>query len=141
LEDKQVLASLPNITSEIGNTWVYGTPADPFRVSQFREISRVVKEEFSISGMTPYLDKIMRRLLVIPEHNWGKSLVKQQNFPHLLNVYSKHHWLAYPDRTITYAQAALNAKATSPWFTDLTEAVIDQRSYLDTKPGNSSISP
>lgn len=41
---KKFKSKLPVITQEIGDTWLYGTGADPYRVSMFREICRLRKE-------------------------------------------------------------------------------------------------
>lgn len=53
----------------MGDTWAYGSGADPFRVSAFREIRRILREFVKVHGSKPYVDSFNRRLLMIPEHN------------------------------------------------------------------------
>merc|ERR1711937_670101 len=38
------LASLPVVTGEIGDSWLYGAPADPIKVATFRETRRALEE-------------------------------------------------------------------------------------------------
>ena len=35
---------LPVITKEVGDTWMYGSPADPLKMAQSRELQRVWEE-------------------------------------------------------------------------------------------------
>uniref|UniRef100_A0A6B2KYT1 Glycoside hydrolase family 38 N-terminal domain-containing protein n=1 Tax=Arcella intermedia TaxID=1963864 RepID=A0A6B2KYT1_9EUKA len=66
--------NLPVYEGEMGNTWLYGTGADPMRVSMFREIRRTMIQYEKEKGPVGSLDTILRRLMNIPEHNWGLSL-------------------------------------------------------------------
>eukprot|EP01125_Pyxidicula_operculata_P012339 TRINITY_DN404_c0_g1_i1.p1 TRINITY_DN404_c0_g1~~TRINITY_DN404_c0_g1_i1.p1 ORF type:complete len:756 (+),score=195.29 TRINITY_DN404_c0_g1_i1:7-2274(+) len=73
-KDKYYNNGMPVFTGEMGDTWLYGTGADPFRTSKFREIRRTMREFTSkVSGPHDYLNSTLRRLMKIPEHNWGLS--------------------------------------------------------------------
>ena len=71
---------LPVVTSEIGDTWIYGVPSDPLKISQNREIQRVWieclehedKDLSAACSMNNYaIQNMTRFLLKIPEHTWG----------------------------------------------------------------------
>lgn len=69
LEDVARIAveeELEVITEEIGDTWIHGTGTDPKKVCQYRALLRL-KDEFPKEEM----DKLYRKLLLIPEHTWG----------------------------------------------------------------------
>ena len=66
--------SLPQYTIELGDSWLYGAPADPIKVSTFRAARRVLKGS-NVSSSNPLYDSYMRRLMKGPcEHNWGYSV-------------------------------------------------------------------
>lgn len=77
-------AALPVITSEMGDSWLYGAGADPYKLAVFRETQRVVGEALAgtLPGQTsplppsdPNLLALQRRILVGgPEHNGGCSI-------------------------------------------------------------------
>jgi len=63
--------SLPVVTGELGDTWVYGLGSDPRKVAQYRELLRL-RERWLADGLNPgSLDAFTRHLLLIPEHTWG----------------------------------------------------------------------
>ena len=66
---------LPQVTGEIGQSWSYGAPADPAKVSAFRAARRARNEAVSAGWLDehdPALLAYERRLWVGgPEHNWG----------------------------------------------------------------------
>lgn len=66
LQQKHIL---PVVTQEMGDTWLYGISADPYRLGTYREIARYMKE-----NPTQFSDGYKRRLMKIPEHNWGLSV-------------------------------------------------------------------
>ena len=35
---------LPIVIQEIGNTWIYGVPSAPIKVSRYREVSRLARD-------------------------------------------------------------------------------------------------
>eukprot|EP00040_Diaphanoeca_grandis_P033122 m.202065 g.202065 ORF g.202065 m.202065 type:complete len:879 (+) comp32815_c1_seq1:127-2763(+) len=67
---------LPLVTSEIGDTWLYGIPSDPLKNVWFRAFSRVRRACVN-SGACDPTDMTMRRfdrlLTKIPEHTWGED--------------------------------------------------------------------
>lgn len=64
---------LPVLDGEIGDSWLYGAAADPFKVAAFREIRRTVAA--AAARLPPALhDRMQRRILNVPEHNWGLSV-------------------------------------------------------------------
>ena len=71
------LSQLPLITQELGDSWLYGSPADPIKVATFREARRSLSAAIKnndISADWPQYDSYMRRLMKGPcEHNWGLS--------------------------------------------------------------------
>eukprot|EP00756_Hemistasia_phaeocysticola_P051674 Hpha_TRINITY_DN26846_c0_g1::TRINITY_DN26846_c0_g1_i1::g.17388::m.17388 len=71
-------AQLPVVTSELGDSWLYGGPADPIKVATFREAYRQLKAAKAsnlVSESSPLYESYMRRLMKGPcEHNWGLSV-------------------------------------------------------------------
>ena len=69
------MVGLPVITKEIGDTWLYGVPSDPFKNVKFRELSRHRRECIE-RGVCDVADITMQRfdrlLTKIPEHTWGR---------------------------------------------------------------------
>ena len=71
-------SALPLVTDEIGDSWLYGVPADPIKVATFREARRVLGSAVASGKVdTRSLDYVryMRRLVKGPaEHNWGLEI-------------------------------------------------------------------
>jgi hypothetical protein len=93
-------ASLPVVTGEIGDTWIYGVPSDPPKIAKYRELSRLRNEwltagRFSIGDETDR--QLLRRLTLAVEHTWGTD--------------PKHH-LDYD----SYAPADLAQKLDAPEY-------------------------
>jgi hypothetical protein len=68
-----VRSQLPVVTSEIGDTWLYGVPSDPYKNVCFREMSRlraacVASSECVPTSMT--MRRFDRLLTKIPEHTY-----------------------------------------------------------------------
>jgi len=67
-------ATLPVVTQEIGDTWVYGCSSDPVKVAHYRELCRL-RREWLASGALKAGSKTdldwTRRLILAPEHTWG----------------------------------------------------------------------
>lgn len=68
--------SLPLVTQEIGDTWIYGTGADPAKTSALREVLRT-RTEWVDSGRLEAGGaqdlRLLGELIPAPEHNWGLS--------------------------------------------------------------------
>ncbi len=69
-----VRASLPVLTSEIGDTWIHGAGTDPTKISQYRELARLRRSWLSRdlgSDDQTRIECFSHSLLMIPEHTWG----------------------------------------------------------------------
>ena len=66
--------SLPVVTQEIGDTWIYGVASDPLKVARYREVARmrdawIAGGKFKTGDATDVA--LLRRLLLEIEHTWG----------------------------------------------------------------------
>lgn len=71
--------NLPVLTHEMGDTWIYGVPSDPVKVARYRELARLRQEwiqekRFGIGDSTDL--KLLRNLLLAPEHTWGTDTAR-----------------------------------------------------------------
>jgi hypothetical protein len=75
LSDKSTYDALPVLTGEIGDSWLYGSPADPIKLATYREARRTLHEAVQtgvVAEDSVQYNAFMRRLLKgPPEHNWG----------------------------------------------------------------------
>lgn len=75
VSDPQAMAAMPVVKGEIGDSWLYGSPADPIKLATFREARRTMQSalnEGRINHKMSEYSAFMRRLLKgPPEHNWG----------------------------------------------------------------------
>ncbi|MAS33190.1 MAG: glycoside hydrolase [Anaerolineaceae bacterium] len=108
--------TLPVITAEIGDTWIHGVGADPTKIRQYRELSRL-RRAWLNSGQTtaedPHLHAFSRRLLLVPEHTWGMD---------------EKTWLADAKH---YGRDAFDSQRTTPEFQRFEESWAEQRRYID----------
>ena len=68
---------MPVLTSEIGDTWIYGYGSSPLRMSKYRELSRLYSEWIRQGKLDPDSDAAVRfaiRLGMIAEHTWGTDV-------------------------------------------------------------------
>ena len=77
--------SLPVVTQEIGDTWIYGIPSDPVKVARYREVSRLRREwiaeaKFQVGDSTDV--GLLRRLLLAAEHTWGVDTKRLEDYDH-----------------------------------------------------------
>ncbi len=110
-----VRRSLPVVTSEIGDTWIHGAGSDPWKVSRFRELSRLYKGWISAdpgSVEDPAIESFSRKLLLVAEHTWGLD--------------DKTYLGDYEH----YTQAAFESVASSPAFLRMRESWDEQRRYI-----------
>lgn len=73
-EVDQVRDRLPVVTSEIGDTWIYGCASDPEKVARYKEIARLRKSwlaqgRFAVGDSTDR--NLLKHLLLAAEHTWG----------------------------------------------------------------------
>ena len=118
---------LPIITKEIGDTWLYGVPSDPFKNVMFRELSRHRRDCIDTGACDPNdltMVRFSRLLTKVPEHTWGadttwylSSYLGDRSYP--LGDYM--NW------TNAQFEIALN----SPEYHMTIESWLDQRNYLN----------
>lgn len=105
---------LPEITSEIGDTWIQGLGTDPTKVSQYRELLRLRHEWTQAERIEPaMLDAMQAALIMIPEHTWGMDL--------------KTHLQDYEH----YATDVLPEARRWPNFQTFEASWTEQRAYVD----------
>ena len=79
-------ASLPVVTQEIGDTWIYGCASDPLKVARFRELMRL-REKWLAAGTLAMGDAtdlaLLRRILLEAEHTWGTDTKTWLDFDNL----------------------------------------------------------
>lgn len=76
-------SSLPVITSEIGDTWIYGLQADPKKTKSvrllLRERAAAVAETPSLAS-DPSFRNMSRWLFKLTEHTWGETHGRYDHF-------------------------------------------------------------
>jgi hypothetical protein len=78
-------SSLPVVTQEIGDTWIYGVPSDPVKVARYREVARLRREwiaqaKFRVGDATDL--GFLRRLALGAEHTWGVDTKRLEDYDH-----------------------------------------------------------
>lgn len=76
---QNVTDSLPKVSSEIGDTWIYGIASDPLKSAQTRAVMRAKQECFQrglCNASDPSLIAFDRLFIKNAEHTWGLD-VKQ----------------------------------------------------------------
>lgn len=84
---KPLMPTLPVVTQEIGDTWIYGLPSDPLKMARYREVARLrtewIKNKRISTGSHNDL-QLLRRLALAPEHTWGtdtKRYIDHDHYP------------------------------------------------------------
>jgi hypothetical protein len=77
--------SLPVVTSEIGDTWIYGVASDPLKIARYREIGRlreswIAKKQLEVGDDVDLA--LLRHLLLEVEHTWGTDTKTWLDFDH-----------------------------------------------------------
>jgi hypothetical protein len=77
--------TLPVVTNEIGDTWIYGAASDPVKVARYREIARlreewIAQKKISIGKSADLA--LLPRLLLVPEHTWGTDTKRYLDYNH-----------------------------------------------------------
>ena len=78
-------ASLPIVTQEIGDTWIYGAPSDPPKIARYREVARLRKEWIASNRLVkggPVDQHMLARLALAPEHTWGTDTKRYIDHDH-----------------------------------------------------------
>jgi hypothetical protein len=79
--------SLPVVTQEIGDTWIYGVASDPLKLARYREVARLRQawlgqDQFKLGDATDLA--LLRHLLLEPEHTWGTDTKTWLDFDHYI---------------------------------------------------------
>jgi hypothetical protein len=78
-------ASLPVLTQEIGDTWIYGVASDPTKLARYRELLRLraewVKQEVITPGDAQDL-AFLQKFSLAAEHTWGTDTKTWLDFNH-----------------------------------------------------------
>lgn len=109
-------AQFPVLQGEMGDTWIHGGGTDPYKVTAFRELSRIRRrwlEDGTAATHAAAFTQFSRRLLMIPEHTWGLDVKTHLN-----------DWVAYD------AQQFRAARPTAP-FQKMESSWAEQRGYLE----------
>jgi Domain of unknown function (DUF5054) len=106
---------LPVITSEIGDTWIYGVASDPIKLARYRELLRLRRQwikasEFHIADPTDLA--FLRRFSLAAEHTWGTDTKTWLDFDH-------------------YTPAALASMLDEPKYKVVTGSWVEKRADLD----------
>ena len=77
--------SLPVVTQEIGDTWIYGVPSDPVKIARYRAVARMrgewlAQRKFAVGDAIDVA--LLRSLLLEAEHTWGTDTKTWLDFDH-----------------------------------------------------------
>ncbi len=77
--------TLPVVTAEIGDTWIYGVGSDPVKVARYREMARLRRQwiaqgRFAVGDATDRA--LLAKLLLAPEHTWGTDTKRYLDYGH-----------------------------------------------------------
>ncbi|WP_158648280.1 DUF5054 domain-containing protein, partial [Candidatus Symbiothrix dinenymphae] len=76
-------AQMPVLTSEIGDTWIFGYASSPVMMSRFRALSRLYAEWLQTGKLDKNSDMAIDyavKLGMVAEHTWGYSWIPLQNW-------------------------------------------------------------
>ena len=71
--------SLPVITKEIGDTWIYGVASDPQKQAQYRALLRLRQAWLASGASATDLEGFSGNLLLVPEHTNGLDVKTHLN--------------------------------------------------------------
>jgi hypothetical protein len=74
--------TFPVVTSELGDSWIYGAASDPPRITPYRALLRLYRKWIDEDRLDPLredLDQFARHLMWIPEHTWGVMVDKLED--------------------------------------------------------------
>ena len=70
-------ATLPVVTGEIGDSWIFGTGSDPWKTARFRALTRLRREWLQAKRLVPGARTLVafdRQMLMVAEHTWGQAV-------------------------------------------------------------------
>ena len=74
------------VTSELGDTWIRGTAADPTKQRRYREVARRIAaavEGGELAVTEPHVQAAYAQLIKLPEHTYGSVSTAAVCRPHL----------------------------------------------------------
>ncbi len=108
-------ATLPVVTQEIGDTWIYGVSSDPVKLARYREILRL-RTEWIDQGKLKVGDPVdlafLARFALAAEHTWGTDTKTWLDFDH-------------------YTPDALAAMLDQPHYKTVTGSWVEKRADID----------
>ena len=76
---------LPVVSTEIGDTWIYGCASDPAKIARYREVARLRQKWIEEGRLTSgdIADRnLLQYLLLAVEHTWGTDTKKYLDYRH-----------------------------------------------------------
>ena len=80
--------NLPVVEADLGDSWIFGTGSDPWKMQRFRELVRLRKEWLvaqRLQPASPVLVRFDRELLLVAEHTWGGAVAAW-------TMHDRTHW-------------------------------------------------
>ena len=107
-------STLPVLTSEIGDSWMYGVSSDPLKLAEMRAMMRI-GAKLSYAGATPLF---LRLAIKLSEHTWGGQGGMHNNITH-----PTHAWTA-PEL------AKARKAGTNPYYRFMEDSWVEQRAFI-----------
>ncbi len=106
--------SLPVVTQEIGDTWIYGVASDPVKVARYRELLRlrrgwIAQGKFRVGDQTDCA--FLAKFGLAAEHTWGTDTKTWLDFDH-------------------YTPAALAGMLDDPKYKTVTASWVEKRNDI-----------
>jgi hypothetical protein len=112
-----LVATLPVVEAEIGDTWIHGVGTDPWKTARFRALARWRAAAIAAAPGLEHRAQMRRfstRLMMVGEHTWGRDL---------------------KDRTgrlaVPWDKAGFAAERAAGKYDHLEDSWSEQRAYLD----------
>ena len=71
--------TLPLVTGELGDSWIFGTGSDPWKTQRFRALARLRRDWLAANRLLPQSPTMVyfdRELLLVAEHTWGGAVAR-----------------------------------------------------------------
>jgi len=107
--------SLPAVTQEIGDTWIYGVSSDPVKLAHYRELLRLRQnwlDRGSFKTADPTDLAFLAKFALAVEHTWGTDTKTWLDFDH-------------------YTPAALTSMLDDPKYRTVTGSWLEKRKNMD----------
>ena len=81
-------SNLPVVEADLGDSWIFGTGSDPWKMQRFRELIRLRKEWLvaqRLQPASPVMVRFDRELLLVAEHTWGGAVAAW-------TMHDRTHW-------------------------------------------------